>query len=127
LRGFGESVLSLVPEGFSTYVRIFHPAQRRIGSREIAFVTWHEIATANGKQAHAGMQFAGLTAMLFSDGEGQPGVFDHPPESGSLPEEVAVALAPVLKHKHGDPRPLLVRNLGRLRRPARRGSASTAL
>ena len=26
LRGFGESVLSLVPEGFDAYARIFHPA-----------------------------------------------------------------------------------------------------
>jgi hypothetical protein len=103
LRGFGESVLSLVPAGFSAYVRIFHPAQRRIGSREIAFVSWHEIAAANGKQAHAGMQFAGLTGSLSSDGVGQPGVFDHPPEFGSLPEELAVALAPVLAHNTATP------------------------
>jgi hypothetical protein len=98
LHGFGESVLSLVPAGFSAYVRIFHPAQKRIGSREIAFVSWHEIAAANGKQAHAGMQFVGLTGMLSEDGVGQPSVFDHPPESGSLPEELALPLATVLAH-----------------------------
>jgi hypothetical protein len=26
LRGFGESVLSLVPPGFSEYLRVFHPS-----------------------------------------------------------------------------------------------------
>jgi hypothetical protein len=104
LRGFGESVLSLVPAGFAAYVRLFHPAHRQpLGSREPAPVSWHEIATANGRDAHAGMQLAGLTGTVASNEVGQPGVFDHPPEVGSLPDEQAVALAPVLARHTATP------------------------
>jgi hypothetical protein len=104
LRGFGESVLSLVPAGFAAYVRIFHPARRQPpGSSELTPVNWHEIAAANGREAHAGMQLAGLTGTLASNEVGQPGVFDHPPAVGSLPTEQVVALARVLARHTATP------------------------
>ena len=98
LRGFAQSVLSLVPAGFPRYVRVFHPAYRPVGEapeKRLVPVPWAEIAAANGTRAHAGMQLAGLTGSHASE-SGQPGVFDAPPDDGSLPPDLAVPLAPVL-------------------------------
>jgi hypothetical protein len=106
LRGFAQSVLSLVPPGFARYVRIFHPAQRQVAGDTMiptVAVRWSEIAAANGTLAHAGMQLAGLTGSLASAERGQPGVFDYPPEAGSLPEEQAVMLTPVLARHTSTP------------------------
>src|SRR5205823_2449842 len=75
LRGFAESVLSLVPPGFEAYVRIFHPAARTIG-HEFQPVRWTEIAAANGRKVHPGMQLPALTGTFDSYAGGQPGVFD---------------------------------------------------
>jgi hypothetical protein len=89
VRGFAESVLSLVPAGFDAYVRVFHPARARSG----AVITWAEIAAANGKHAHAGMQLAALTGHV-QESSAPP--FDGPPEIGSLPPELAAVLAALL-------------------------------
>lgn len=51
VRGFAESVVSLVPAGFPAYVRVFHPVHID-GAR----MTWAEIAHAHGKQMHPGAQ-----------------------------------------------------------------------
>jgi hypothetical protein len=48
LRGFAESVLSVVPAGFEAYARIFHPAYR--GEPPVP-VLWREIASASGRVA----------------------------------------------------------------------------
>jgi hypothetical protein len=95
LRGFAASVLSLVPEGFSAYVRVFHPAYRAAGVGWTP-VRWHEIAAANGKRAHAGMQLCALTGSHHFMNHPQPGVFDRPPRDGSLPPELAAHLATAL-------------------------------
>jgi hypothetical protein len=95
LRGFSESVLSLVPSGFECYVRIFHPAARRAG-RELERVSWAGIAAANGKRAHPAMQLTALTGSFDSYTSGQPGVFDVAPRIGSLPEELVEPLTTVL-------------------------------
>jgi hypothetical protein len=79
LRGFAESVLSIVPDGFSAYVRLFHPAYRRTGE-EWTPVPWTEIAAANRTRAHAGMQLNALTGSYHFMSHAQPGVFDHAPE-----------------------------------------------
>jgi hypothetical protein len=55
MRGFAESVLSLVPAGFPSYVRIFHPLSNPAHPGPDG-TTWAELAAANGKRAHAGMQ-----------------------------------------------------------------------
>lgn len=92
LRGLAQSVLSLVPGGFDAYVRVFHPARLRSGQA----VTWTEIATANRREAHAGMQLDALTG-IDSIYEPQPGVFDIPPAVGCLEADLARALASVLR------------------------------
>jgi hypothetical protein len=95
LQGFGESVLSLVPAGFATYIRIFHPAGRSAGY-ELSPVRWTEIAAANGSRVHAGMQLTSVTGTFGSYTDGQPGVFDVPPSIGSIPFELVTPLTAVL-------------------------------
>ena len=95
LHGFGESVLSVVPDGFSEYVRVFHPAHRSVGSQRAA-VTWAEIAAANGMRMHAGVQLGSITGSETYESQGQPGVFDQPPMNGTLPGELLDPLLAVL-------------------------------
>lgn len=95
LRGFAESVVSLVPDGFAAYVRVFHPAYRHAGT-EPTPVLWTEIAALNGTRAHAGMQLGALTGNEYFYNHPQPGVFDHPPDVGSLPAELAAPLTAAL-------------------------------
>jgi hypothetical protein len=102
LRGFAESVLSLVPACFCEYVRVFHPAHRREGSDRVG-VAWAEIAGANGKRMHAGVQLGSITGSERYEREGQPGVFDQPPETGSLPRELLDPLADVLARHTSTP------------------------
>jgi len=102
LRGFGESVLSLVPACFAEYVRVFHPAYRRAGSDRVA-VAWAEIARANGMRMHAGVQLGSITGSERYEGEGQPGVFDQPPETGNLPRELLDPLVNTLAHHTSTP------------------------
>ena len=100
LQGFAESVLSLVPPGFTFYVRIFHPAYRRDGD-QLVCVRWSEIAAANGREYHAGMQLTSLTGSFDSYRNGQAGVFDVAPQIGSLPPELAEPLAALLGRRAG--------------------------
>lgn len=94
LRGFGESVLSVVPEGFEAYARIFHPAGN--GDPEVP-VPWRDIAQANGRTAHRAMQWPSITGSFrFYNGAGQPGVWDRQPEEGALPQALVPVLTPVL-------------------------------
>jgi hypothetical protein len=92
LAEFGESVHSLVPVGFSAYVRIFHPAYMTHGDR-LDPVRWSAIAAANGAHYHAGMQLTAITGSFDSYEGGQPGMFDAPPEIGTLPADLAERLA----------------------------------
>jgi hypothetical protein len=102
LRGFGESVLSLVPAGFSGYVRVFHPAYRSAESDQVA-VTWAEIASANGRRMHAGVQLGSITGSERYEWDGQAGVFDQPPQTGNLPRELLDPLADVLARHTSTP------------------------
>jgi hypothetical protein len=102
LRGFGQSVLSLVPACFSEYMRVFHPAYRRPGSDRVA-VPWAEIASANGMRMHAGVQLGSITGSERYESEGQPGVFDQPPETGNLPRELLDPLTEVLAGQTSTP------------------------
>lgn len=98
---FGESVLSLVPAGFGAYVRVFHPARRRITGDELVQVRWADIATANGTHVNPAMQLNALTRSLKYQHQGQPGVYDVEPREGSLPTGLAMDLANVLA-RHTD-------------------------
>jgi hypothetical protein len=95
LRGFGESVLSLVPAGFPAYVRVFHPGYRQVGTKAIP-VPWSEMAAANATYAHSGMQLGALAGSYESLDPRQPGLFDHPPKTGTLPPESIPTLASAL-------------------------------
>jgi hypothetical protein len=100
LRGFGQSVLSLVPAGFLEYVRVFHPAYRSAGV-DRSHVAWAEIARANGTRMHAGVQLGSITGSEAYESEGQPGVFDQPPETGNIPRDLMDPLIEVLA-RHTD-------------------------
>lgn len=95
LRGFGESVLSLVPAGFPSYVRVFHPAYRPAGAK-IVPVRWSEIAVATGAVAHPAMQSGALTGSYDSLHDAMPGVFEAAPSVGSLPPDLASPIAAAL-------------------------------
>jgi len=101
VRGFAESVLSLVPAGFEAYGRIFHPAWRWDPATR---VSWREVAEANGRVAHRTMQWESITgALRFYHGDHQPGIWDHEPEEGSLPQELAPVLASLLAQHTATP------------------------
>jgi hypothetical protein len=101
LRGFGESVLSVVPEGFEAYARIFHPAGN--GDPEVP-VRWRDVAAANGRTAHRAMQWPSITGSFrFYNGAGQPGVWDRQPEEGALPQALVPVLIPVLSRHTATP------------------------
>jgi hypothetical protein len=101
LRGFAQSVLSLVPEGFEAYARIFHPAGN--GDPEVP-VRWRDIAQANGRTAHRMMQWPSITGSFrFCESNSQPGVWDHAPGEGSLPEPLVPVLTSVLARHTGTP------------------------
>jgi len=88
--GNGEiKVGSIIPEGFAAYVRILHPAQRRVedgGER----VRWSTIATWNGQTVHPEMQFDRIAQL--PDRRATPAWGYRPPE-GSLPEDYCKRLA----------------------------------
>lgn len=94
LTTFAESVVSLVPSGFSSYVRVFHPAWRDPDHREL--VRWAEIAAANGTTVSPAMQLHALTRDLAHLHEGQPGVYAKAPSEGSLPVELVAPLIAAL-------------------------------
>jgi hypothetical protein len=92
----GATVGALLPAGFAAYARVLHPAH--LGADDnAAEVRWATVAAANGRQAHAGMQWVALTGSwdLYYHGE-QPGLWDEPPEVGSLPLVQARRLVTVL-------------------------------
>jgi hypothetical protein len=102
LRTFGESVLSLVPAGFSTYVRLFHPAYRHAADG-LKPLGWADVADANGTRAHAAMQLITLTGSPEYLHAAQPGVYDLPPREGSLPPELVEPLIAVLARRTTTP------------------------
>ncbi len=105
LTTFGESVVSLVPDGFPSYVRVFHPAHGH-DPEEPAWrgppIRWSEIAAANGTKVHPDMQLSGLTGYRYVD-HGQPGVFEWSPSEGSLLPDIAAPLATVLSRHTATP------------------------
>jgi hypothetical protein len=94
VRGFAESVLSVVPAGFAAYGRIFHPAE---GPGQEGAVSWHDVARVHGRTAHRGMQWP---AVIGSDPDehsaGRSVTRFSEPEEGSLPRELLPLLIPVL-------------------------------
>lgn len=91
-------VTSLVPQGFAAYARVFHPALDAAG----APVSWRAVAEANGRQAHAGMEWVGITgSWVYVNSRSQPGLWDYSPDEGSMPAPLAAALGDVLRQHTG--------------------------
>ena len=86
----GLTVGTLLPSGFAAYARLLHPAH--LDGDEVRWVT---VAHANDRRAHPGMQWEALTGTW--DLDGQPGLWDEPPERGSLPVGPARRLVEVLQ------------------------------
>jgi hypothetical protein len=86
---------SIFPFGFEAYARLFHPATRFEGLREIS-VRWKEIAGATGRVAHAEMQWANISGAQLKRGVPRPGLWDEEPAVGSLPRRLAHRLAELL-------------------------------
>ncbi len=84
-----HSVISLVPEGFQRYVRIFHPAWRNDPEHRIA-LCWTEIAHYTGAKPHALMQWDNISA---PNVHGNP-IF--PPDEGTMPPNVSKPLRDLL-------------------------------
>jgi hypothetical protein len=82
----------LVPSGFESCARIFHPAQR--DGRD---VSWREIAQAFGTVAHARMDFQSLTGRSIYDPSPAPGVFDESPGTEWLPTRLVAPVVDVLR------------------------------
>ena len=94
LHTFAQDAGSIIPSGFESYARIFHPAARR--DRDIErTVSWRQIAEANGRIAHSEMQF-GHVASAWHRPSPQPQLWTDEPRIGSLPAELARALSDVL-------------------------------
>jgi hypothetical protein len=88
VRNFEYDVGSLVPLGFDAYARVFHPAGLSDGADSIE-VSWAAVAAANGRVAHAAMEWVAITGdWRFMTAGGQAGVWNVPPTMGSLPVSV---------------------------------------
>jgi hypothetical protein len=96
LTTFAKSVNSLVPSGFASYVRVFHPAWRDHCGHNL--ISWAEIAAATGARADPAMQLHSLVGDLgvLSREAPRPEVFARVPEVGSLPAEVMTPLIGIL-------------------------------
>ncbi|NIZ91358.1 hypothetical protein [Kineococcus rubinsiae] len=104
VRTFDHTVGSLVPPVFEAYARVFHPAARRDDFGRDVSVSWAEVAAANGRQAHAGMEWVAVTGSWeYHHGQTQSEVWDLEPVEGSLPAAQAAALVPVLARSTGTP------------------------
>jgi hypothetical protein len=97
VRDFGSGVGSLLPVTFEAYARVLHPAGIADPGGDDIDVAWAEVAAANGRIAHAAMEWVAITGdWRFMNEGGQPGVWDRPPSIGSLPARQAASLAEVL-------------------------------
>ena len=89
--GLGEKfahLTALMPRGFASYVRLFHPARNLDGGR----VRWADIAEWSGRKAHPLMAFERISSSRKGYGAGsRPWTKD--PISGSLDREDAIDLA----------------------------------
>ena len=90
LQSFTNYVVgSMIPNGFGAITRIFHPIEDQEGTDH----RWSDLATANGRIAHAQMQFHRIACRPGEqrEPEGVPHV-----HWGSLPLRTARALATIL-------------------------------
>lgn len=102
LSGWG-SVRSLMPEGFSAYARVFHPAY--LDDKGCARpVRWSTVASWNGRTVHPRMQFERIANL----NEDSKDMYKDPPwgslpQHGSIPEKECTTLVNVLKEYTSTP------------------------
>jgi len=117
VRNFQHDVGSLLPVTFEAYARVLHPASRGNWGDTID-VPWSAVAAANGRIAHAAMEWVAITGDWKFEREAvQPGIWDQPPSEGSLPRappRASPACSPAHQHAIG----MLVRRLGGIWRRA---------
>ena len=104
VRNFEYDVGSLLPVTFEAYARVLHPAGRGSGHGDQIDVRWSDVAAANGRIAHAAMEWVAITGdWRFMYEDPQPGIWDLAPSIGSLPSRQATNLANVLGRFTGTP------------------------
>jgi hypothetical protein len=92
-----HDVGTLLPPNLDAYARLFHPANKRADDCGGVEVRWAEVAAANDRVAHGGMEWVAITGgWQYLHQESQPGIWDQEPSEGSLPLRLAAALAAVL-------------------------------
>jgi hypothetical protein len=87
----GVLVGEIVPEGFDAYVRILHPAWRRVPSG-LEPIRWAELAGERGREVHSEVQLRALLGHEFRDGPS----WGELPDEGSLPEALRPPLVTAL-------------------------------
>ena len=85
------SVGSLVPGGYTAYARLLHPAWDTADNP----VAWSTVAEWSGRVHHPLMSFKGISTPAAGHGLGPP-PWNNDPNDGSLDEEVAAELLPLL-------------------------------
>lgn len=97
------TVGSLLPTRFERCARILHPAQKSSAKvpGQTEWVSWTEVAKANGAVAHSQMQFKAIAGEQYYRQGFQPGVWDYAPSLGTLPPRTASALLRVLVRHTG--------------------------
>ena len=98
LAGEFATVGALIPRGFASYVRLFHPARDENDER----VRWAEVAAWSGRTVHPLMAFEGISVPASGYGIGDP-PWSEDPTHGSLDEDDAIALAGFLAGFTGTP------------------------
>jgi hypothetical protein len=91
VHGFAVDVGSVIPHGFATYARIFHPAWA-LHDRE---VRWSDVAASTGRTVHREMQFHSIAAPT-PGRENARLVWSREPRLGVLSRRQAGALIPLL-------------------------------
>ena len=97
------TVGSLLPTRFDHCARVLHPAQR-VSSRNpdrTEWVSWADIAKANGARIHSQVQFNAISSAGPSQQRLEGRVWDHAPSLGTLPPLTADALLSVLTRHTG--------------------------
>jgi len=91
LHPFGRDVGSVVPPGFASYARVFHPPYRIASDGTFTPVHWRDIAAANERTVQEEMQRLDLSCEPARFSAQQETLWDQQPSRGRLPRERLVA------------------------------------
>ena len=101
LHAFAQDVGSVVPAGFDSYARIFHPAWWSEDNAEIE-VRWSDVAAWSGRTVHAEMQFHSIAVPVPGRQTG-PLPWSAEPRLGVLSRGQASALIGLLARQTSTP------------------------